>query len=44
MSCQSCGSPATGGLCRDCELAERFEAEEPATFDADPDGGVEVDG
>jgi len=30
--CVSCGAPTPNTKCRDCELAERFEAEDPSTF------------
>lgn len=44
MTCSACGSPATGGLCRDCELAARFEADDPETFETEAaDGDQEGD-
>lgn len=44
--CINCGAPTPNRRCRDCELADRFEADDPETFDTDasPDDDLRTDG
>ena len=42
MTCTSCGQPASGRKCKQCELAERFEADDPSTFESSDDEDAEI--
>lgn len=35
--CIACGAQTPGRKCRDCRLAERYEADDPATFETETD-------
>lgn len=41
--CTECGAPTPNQRCRDCRLAERFEADDPETFGSSADDGEEDD-
>jgi len=43
--CINCGASTPNRRCRDCELAERFEADDPETFDTEAtDDDIRTDG
>lgn len=39
MTCQRCGRPSQGTLCRDCERDERFESIARANLEAEETDG-----